>query len=223
MRRGKRRATNAVIPADAGIQKNEKTLDSGFRRNDEIGIPRPPCTKFLSVRFGNVLGSSGSVIPLFQQQIARGGPVTVTHPEITRYFMSIPEAAQLILQAGAMGEGREIFILKMGEPVRIADLAREVIKFHGLEPYKDIDIEFTGLRPGEKLFEEILTAEEGTDAGRHEKVFIARNSATYSLSDLHAILEEFSSVIADPSPAGNDAVKILLRKYVKHYEAPTPD
>ncbi|MDD4339757.1 MAG: polysaccharide biosynthesis protein, partial [Syntrophales bacterium] len=117
-------------------------------------------------------GSSGSVIPLFQQQIARGGPVTVTHPEITRYFMSIPEAAQLILQAGAMGEGREIFILKMGEPVRIADLAREVIKFHGLEPDIDIEIVFTGLRPGEKLYEELITEGEGIVPTRHEKIMV---------------------------------------------------
>jgi len=129
-------------------------------------------TRFISVRFGNVLGSSGSVIPLFQQQIARGGPVTVTHPEITRYFMSIPEAAQLILQAGAMGEGREIFILKMGEPVRIADLAREVIKFHGLEPDIDIEIVFTGLRPGEKLYEELITEGEGIVPTRHEKIMV---------------------------------------------------
>ncbi|MDO8721078.1 MAG: nucleoside-diphosphate sugar epimerase/dehydratase, partial [Syntrophales bacterium] len=112
-------------------------------------------TKFMSVRFGNVIDSSGSVVPLFQKQVASGGPVTVTHPEIKRYFMSIPEAAQLILQAGAMGEGGEIYILEMGDPIRIADLAHEIIKLNGLEPGKDIEIVFIGLRPGEKLYEEL--------------------------------------------------------------------
>ena len=129
-------------------------------------------TRFISVRFGNVVGSSGSVIPLFQQQIAQGGPVTVTHPEITRYFMSIAEAAQLILQAGAMGEGREIFILKMGEPAKILDLARDVIRFSGLEPEKDIEIVFTGLRPGEKLYEELITEGEGIVPTHHEKIMV---------------------------------------------------
>jgi FlaA1/EpsC-like NDP-sugar epimerase len=129
-------------------------------------------TCFISVRFGNVVGSSGSVVPLFQQQIAQGGPVTVTHPEITRYFMSIPEAAQLILQAGAMGKGREIFILKMGEPIRILDLARDVIRFHGFEPEKDIEIVFTGLRPGEKLYEELITEGEGIVPTYHDKIMV---------------------------------------------------
>ena len=118
-------------------------------------------TRFVAVRFGNVFSSSGSAIPIFQEQIARGGPVTVTHPEVTRYFMSIPEAAQLILQAGAMGNGGEIFILEMGEPIRIVDMARDLIRLHGLEPEKDIAIEFTGLRPGEKLHEELITSGEG--------------------------------------------------------------
>ena len=129
---------------------------------------------FVSVRFGNVLGSRGSVIPLFKQQILSGGPVTVTDPEMKRYFMTIPEAAQLVLQAGSMGMNGSVFVLDMGEPVRILDLARDLILLSGKEPDEDIEIVFTGMRPGEKLFEELLMAEEGTVPSRHEKVFIAR-------------------------------------------------
>ena len=131
---------------------------------------------FVSVRFGNVLGSRGSVIPTFRAQIRRREPVTVTHPDMRRYFMTIPEAAQLVLQAAGLGENGRVYVLDMGEPVRIVDLAEDLIRLSGLEPGKDIPIVFTGVRPGEKLFEEILTAEEGTVASRHEKVFVARGS-----------------------------------------------
>lgn len=131
-------------------------------------------TRFVAVRFGNVLGSRGSVIPLFKKQIAKGGPVTVTHPDMKRYFMTIPEASQLVLQAGAMAKGGEVFVLDMGEPVRIYDLAKDLITLSGLIPDKDIEIKITGLRPGEKLFEELLSAEDGTEKTMHKKIFTAR-------------------------------------------------
>lgn len=143
---------------------------------------------FISVRFGNVLGSRGSVIPLFREQIRRGGPVTVTHPDMTRYFMTIPEAAQLVLQAGGMNGNGTVYVLDMGDPIKITELAKDLIRLSGLEPGKDIEIAYTGIRPGEKLFEELLTAEEGTVATRHDKIFSAKS--TVLPADLDAKLEE---------------------------------
>lgn len=170
-------------------------------------------TRFVAVRFGNVFGSSGSVIPLFQQQIASGGPVTVTHPEVTRYFMSIPEAAQLILQAGAMGEGGEIFILDMGEPIRIADMARDLIRLHGLEPEKDIAIEFTGLRPGEKLYEELITSGEGIVSTNHDKIMVLRGRTL----DVASLLAEIERLLVIARKGKADAIRKKLLDIVPEY------
>jgi FlaA1/EpsC-like NDP-sugar epimerase len=131
-------------------------------------------TQFSAVRFGNVLGSNGSVVPLFKRQIEYGGPITITHPEVTRYFMTIPEAVSLVIQSGAMMKGGEIFVLDMGKPVKIVDLARSLITLSGLKPDVDIDIEYVGLRPGEKLYEELLTSEDGVDVTKNDKIFIEK-------------------------------------------------
>jgi FlaA1/EpsC-like NDP-sugar epimerase len=147
-------------------------------------------THFLAVRFGNVLGSRGSVIPIFQEQIKKGGPVTITHPDMKRYFMTIPEAVLLVLQAGSMGHGGEVFVLDMGEQAKIYDVACELIRLSGLEPDKDIPIVFTGIRPGEKLFEEVLTAEEGVEPTTHPKIFKARIKKPLSQKTLNGKIEK---------------------------------
>ncbi|WP_047532962.1 polysaccharide biosynthesis protein [Methylotenera sp. N17] len=171
-----------------------------------------PKTQFITVRFGNVLGSSGSVIPKFREQIARGGPITITHPEITRYFMSIPEAAQLVLQAGTMGKGGEIFVLDMGEPVKIIDLAKDMIKLSGLH-HEEIRIEFTGLRPGEKLYEELLADDENTLPTNHEKLRIAqaRSASAAWLDDLLHWLEKVQHM-------AEHQVKVQLKDWVEEYQ-----
>lgn len=170
-------------------------------------------TDFVAVRFGNVLGSNGSVIPLFKKQIAQGGPVTVTHPEIIRYFMTIPEAVQLVIQAGSMAKGGEIFVLDMEEPVKILDLARDLIKLSGFEPNVDIKIEFTGLRPGEKLYEELLMAEEGLIDTQHEKIFVAK-PLELDLKLLRVELEKLRNILVDD----NDQVKDFMEQLVPTYK-----
>jgi FlaA1/EpsC-like NDP-sugar epimerase len=169
-------------------------------------------TVFSAVRFGNVLGSEGSVIPLFRKQIESGGPVTVTHPEVIRYFMTIPEAVQLVIQAGALAKGGEIFILDMGEPVKIADLAQDMIKLSGLEPDVDIDIEYIGLRPGEKLYEELLLNEEGITATKYKKIYIAKPTFT----DVDAFERELTA-LRELLFNSNTGVRDIIKKMVPTY------
>lgn len=174
-----------------------------------------PKTQISIVRFGNVLGSSGSVVPLFKKQIAQGGPVTVTHPEVTRYFMTIPEAAQLVIQAGAMGTGGDVFLLDMGEPVKIVDLAKQMIRLSGLRPVDengigDIEIQFTGLRSGEKLYEELLIDAEGVEKTEHQRIL--RSFEKYvSFQESKMIFKQFESICLDNNQGG---LNQILRKYV---------
>jgi FlaA1/EpsC-like NDP-sugar epimerase len=158
--------------------------------------------RFMAVRFGNVIGSSGSVLPLFRRQLEQGGPITVTHPEVTRYFMTITEAAQLILQAGGLGEGGEIFILEMGTPVKIAKMTEELVRLSGKEPGRDVEIIFTGLREGEKLYEELITQGEGIVHTSHEKILVLRpdgwngkNNQDEFTQWLDTELEDFNRIV----------------------------
>jgi FlaA1/EpsC-like NDP-sugar epimerase len=196
----------------------QKSLPEPPGDNRELAEGIRQATEFVSVRFGNVLGSRGSVLPLFLEQLKYGGPLTVTHEDMKRYFMTIPEAVSLVLQAAVIGRGGEVLVLDMGEPVKITDIAEELIRMHGLEPRKDIQIQFTGVRPGEKLFEEILTAEEGSDASKHERIFVARDEENHTGEEMQAMLREFRLVLTGPSIERDEKIKNLLRKYVKYYK-----
>ena len=174
-------------------------------------------TAFVTTRFGNVLGSNGSVIPVFKKQIEQGGPVTVTHPEITRFFMTIPEACQLVLEAGAMGKGGEIFIFDMGKSVKILDLAKKMIQLSGFVPRRDIDIVFTGLREGEKLYEELLNQKENTIKTHHEKIMIAKVEE-YSYVEINKYIELFDDLVNDPNELKMVALmKELVPEFKSNY------
>jgi len=169
-------------------------------------------TVYTAVRFGNVLGSNGSVIPLFQKQIQNGGPVTVTHHEITRFFMTIPEASSLVIQAGAMAASGEIFVLDMGEPIKIADLVKSLIEMYGLEPGVDIEVKYTGLRPGEKLYEELLMTEDGVVVTKNDKILIEKNSKV----DFDLLMEEIDK-IRDKEFSNVEEIKDFIKKVVPTY------
>lgn len=185
--------------------------------NNELDAMDKPHTSFVTTRFGNVLGSNGSVIPVFKRQIEQGGPITVTHPEITRYFMTIPEACQLVLEAGAMGKGGEIFIFDMGRSVKILDLAKKMIMLSGYEPGRDIDIVFTGLREGEKLYEELLNTHENTLPTHHEKIMIAQVKE-YPYQEINRYVELFNDLVIDKNELKMVALmKELVPEYKSNY------
>jgi FlaA1/EpsC-like NDP-sugar epimerase len=217
-----KRVAEMVIQAVAG---GLGVQGSGFRVQDPSTSfltpePRPlnPRTRFVAVRFGNVLGSSGSVVPIFRKQIEAGGPVTVTHPEMRRYFMTIPEATQLVMQAGAIGQGGEIFVLDMGQPMRILDLAKRMIEQAGLVEGRDIEIRFSGVRPGEKLFEELAGANERTRPTSHPKIRVWELPVVGN-STLHAMLDELRGVI-DASPAvAMKTLRTVLPEYAPEAHA----
>lgn len=204
-----------LISTDKAV--NPTSIMGATKRIAEIvvqAMDKKSKTEFVVVRFGNVLGSNGSVVPLFRKQILEGGPVTVTDPEIIRYFMTISEAVQLVIQAGAMGQGGEIFVLDMGEPVRIVDLARDLIKLSGFEPDVDIKIEYTGLRPGEKLYEELLMAEEGLEETKHEKIFVGKSV----FNNMGQLRKEFEILRAILIKEDGELAEIVLKKLVPTYE-----
>jgi len=205
-----------LISSDKAV--NPTNIMGATKRAAEIiilGLQRSQ-TRYCAVRFGNVLGSNGSVLPIFEQQIAKGGPVTVTHPEARRYFMTIPEAAQLVLQASVIGHGGEIFVLDMGEPVKISELASNLIRLSGLEPDREIRITFTGLRPGEKLFEELSLEQEGIKATTHEKIrvfdggevrfqqvqaWLDALAATLDTKNVHELVQTLRRMVPEYSPS----------------------
>jgi FlaA1/EpsC-like NDP-sugar epimerase len=203
-----------MISTDKAV--NPSSVMGASKRAAEIvvqAMSRRSKTRFVAVRFGNVLGSAGSVVPIFQEQIARGGPVTVTHPDMKRYFMTIPEACQLVLEAAAMGRGGEIFVLDMGEPVKIVDLARDVIALSGLREGEDIEIQFTGIRPGEKLSEELSLQEEGAERTRHPKVFIGRIKS-HPWSDVSQYVDDLTRAAED---GDGRRIREALRSLVPEY------
>ncbi len=200
-----------LISTDKAV--NPTSVMGASKRIAEIvlqGLNSSFATNYMAVRFGNVLGSAGSVVPIFREQIRKGEPITVTHADMTRYFMTIPEASQLVLQAGALGKGGEIFILDMGEPVKILSLAEDMIRLSGLKPYEDIDIRFSGIRAGEKLFEELEITGENLLKTKHPKIFIGK-IATYGNDEVSDILDNFQTAISENNEA---KIRSLFNKYL---------
>jgi FlaA1/EpsC-like NDP-sugar epimerase len=187
--------------AELYVQSLESNLDS--------------TTKFITTRFGNVLGSNGSVVPLFTKQINQGGPVTITHPDIIRYFMTIPESCQLVLEACAMGSGGEIYIFDMGEPIKIIDLAKKMIRLAGYIPEIDIEIKSIGLRPGEKLFEELLNDTSKTQQTHHEKIMISKENYI----DNAAVIELVNKIIEGATIQSSEEIVIQMKKIVPEYKS----
>jgi FlaA1/EpsC-like NDP-sugar epimerase len=210
-----------LISTDKAV--NPRSVMGATKRMAELVVQslngRYP-TRFVAVRFGNVIGSAGSVIPIFQEQIQRGGPVTVTHPDMVRYFMTIPEASQLVLQAAAIGEGGEIFILDMGEPVKIVELAKDTIRLSGLRPNEDIDIVFTGLRPGEKLFEELEIHGESIVKTKHAKIFTGK----IAMMPPERVDQALRQLAAAALSEADDAMRTLLDSVVPEADlSPVPE
>ena len=207
------KAVNPSNVMGASKRISEKYVQSLALKTERIGAKS--ATKFITTRFGNVLGSNGSVVPLFTKQIAEGGPITITHPDIIRYFMTIPEACQLVLEAGTMGKGGEIYIFDMGKPVKIIDLARKMIKLAGFVPEKDIKIQIVGLRPGEKLYEELLNDTSKTIATHHEKIMIAEEIQD-EFETLHGDIEE---LISKANSLENDEIVLRMKKIVPEFKS----
>ncbi len=205
-----------MVSTDKAV--NPSSVMGATKRGAELyvqALSGTSATHFATVRFGNVLGSAGSVIPIFRRQIRDGGPVTVTHPDMTRYFMTIPEAVQLVIQAAALSRGGETFVLDMGAPVRIVDLATDLIRLSGLEPGRDIEIQFTGVRPGEKLFEELSTSAESLARTAHPKIF----TGSYASPELVALRAQFDSLLALCEAGDGDSIRAALSALVPEYEA----
>jgi len=202
-------STDKAVNPTSVMGATKRVAEFLIRELNTKGSPR-----FLAVRFGNVLGSRGSVIPIFKEQIRKGGPVTVTHPEMKRYFMTPSEAALLVLQAGAIGEGGEVFVLDMGEPIKIVDLARELIRLSGYEPDVDIPIVFTGIRPGEKLFETLFAEDEDALPTEHKKIFMIKVDSDLRGKDLSDCLESLTTLV---ERGDNGKIVDLLREMVPGY------
>ncbi|WP_113651736.1 polysaccharide biosynthesis protein [Pedobacter namyangjuensis] len=209
----KRIAEIYVQSLNNSLSTNNFVFSNGLSYINELNVK--PITKFITTRFGNVLGSNGSVIPRFKQQIEKGGPVTVTHPEITRYFMTIPEACRLVLEAGCMGKGGEIFIFDMGKSVKIVELAKKMIRLAGLVPNQDIKIQYSGLRPGEKLFEELLNDNENTMPTHHEKIMIGK-VREYVFSEIE---EQIYTLVKHAKQNDDRQVVVAMKALVKEYKS----